>query len=205
MAPETAAPEAPPSEPTPEAETPAPPEPSAPKEPEATPTPETPTFQLKIPEGVSLEEAHLASIKEFASANGLSEEAAQALLEREAGEVTGAATKAEGKLHDQVQGWVREIEADKDFGGARLDVSKLNAERALTSFWPGDFVSQLKDSGLLYQPEFFRGLARLGAALGEGGSLESGSPTGGQGSAEARLRAMYPNSQEMFGDTPTEE
>lgn len=111
-----------------------------------------------VPEGYDTKE-----LTEFAKANKLSPESAQALLSREA-----ASNKATQASLDKImkEDWVNEIKNDKAIGGQKLEESKATARRAVDTL-PPDVQKAIFDAGLGNHPALFRAFHAIGTRMRE--------------------------------------
>jgi hypothetical protein len=114
--------------------------------------------------GADLSAADQSAIEATARAMGLTQDAAQAYVDRI---VEQRATQASG--------WVDEIKADTTLGGAKFDESIGVAKGALTQFDPDGKLSALLDSsGMGNHPEVVRFLHRVGKAIGQDTFVQGG-------------------------------
>jgi hypothetical protein len=155
-------------------------------------------FELKAPEGSTLNAKHIEGLVEFAKANGLTPAAAQKALERD---VAILAAHSEANVKDwyerQVPAFQKEIKDDKEIGGGKYAETDRLATLAISRFGPPGMLKQLQDSGFAYEPSFVRLMRNVGAALSEPGRLEGGvAPSQGQD----KLKNLYnnPTSQTLF-------
>ena len=73
-------------------------------------------------------------------------------------------------------GWVQELMADKTFGGPQFEVSKLNANKLISSAGEHgkEFARILASEGMDSHPALFRFLAHIGSKAAEGKWLDGG-------------------------------
>lgn len=125
-------------------------------------------YELAAPEDFPLPEANLKSFSEACNRLGLTREQAEGMLgwHREFhNAVTGEAQQNAARVMDD---WQREMQADRDFGGARLKATVAEARKALAVFDPdGGLRALLRESGYQHHPEVIRAVARIGRAMGE--------------------------------------
>lgn len=147
---------------------------------------------FKAPDGVVLDKELVGELSTVAKEFNLSQENAQKLADLGIKQAHKIKTQIE-EANDQAwaaarTGWVSEIKADKEFGGAKLKESTEYAFRAKAKF--GDpKLEELIDSGWGDHPALFRFLAKVGKALGEDKTVE-GNQGGGQPTA---AQVLYPN------------
>lgn len=107
---------------------------------------------------------------------------------------TSAATVAQWT--DTVKGWESSIRDDKEFGGKKLDETKANAAYVLDKFGTPELRKDLDTFGFGNHPGLVKALATAGAALKSAGIDPGAEPV----SATNPLKALYPNSPELFKD-----
>ena len=115
------------------------------------------------PEGLPVNPEILGEFKAVAAELKLSKDAAQKLVDLQ---VKNAQTQLQ-QWKDVRDGWVKELKADKDFGGDKFDQNIHKANMALRQFDPeGGFLKALKGT-FDNHPETVKFLARVNDALGE--------------------------------------
>jgi hypothetical protein len=124
-------------------------------------------------------------IKEFAKANKLSKEQAEAFLNLKKSEI--AAVKAadvayeahvKQKAAELKASWHKELKSDKTFGGEKFAQNLHNVDKVLTDFL-GETKKQLTDSKSMLPPYVMRDLAKLADHLYKGTNLVQGEATAG--------------------------
>lgn len=139
-------------------------------------------FDLKLPNGVELDEATQTEFKGILSDKELSASArAQKIVDlaikREVGRV---------EAHEaRVAGWVAEVKADKELGGDKLEATLATAKQALT-LGPPELSDFLAASGLGNHPAMIRWAHAVGKALSED-TFKAGRPPVPTSSRESRL------------------
>lgn len=131
--------------------------------------------KLTLPEKAPIGEADLKEITDLANSKGLSQDAAQALLDREINKAKTRASEevvSRNKLYDD---WNKQVESDTDFGGNKLDRTVDNAKRALAKYADPEFIKELKESPFGSHPKLLRMLSRMGETLRED-TLVTGKP-----------------------------
>lgn len=127
-----------------------------------------PAYELTAPADFPLPEANLKSFAEACHKLGLSREQAEGMLHWHRdfhNAVSGEAQAAESRVLD---GWQKEMQADRDFGGAHMKATVAEARKALAAFDPdGSLRSLLRESNYQYNPAVIRAIARIGRAMGE--------------------------------------
>lgn len=141
-----------------------------------------------LPEGVSIDEAKATEFKEFAKANNLTQDAAQALVDRHV-EALKEVAHAPYKLWEDTQKeWQAEIKKDPEIGGAKYEENIGYAAKALDAFGGPKLREALSFTGAGNNPEIVRAFVRVGKAMSEGGFV------GGRASNTLQSEAakMYP-------------
>lgn len=116
-----------------------------------------------LPDGLQADDAQLTEFGDFARDLGLSQEAAQKLLDRYAGVLSEPA-----KAYQQVQEtWIGEIKADKEIGGANLEKSLGLAAKALDQFGGKQLREALNVTGAGNHPAIVRAFVAIGKAISE--------------------------------------
>lgn len=143
-------------------------------------------YDLKLPEGSLLDPATVEKISSFAKERGLSNEQAQAILERESASVSEYVKGQEEGLKAEAQKWVETIRSDKEIGGDAFNKSVEHAKRLVDRYATADFKKVLDDTGLGNHPELVRMLARIGKAMADDTAVLPGtsSSTGQRSAAE---------------------
>lgn len=157
---------------------------------------------VKLPDGLKLDEKSVGTFKALAGELGLDSPKAQKLVDFYAGVLSAqqeAATAAFEKLEGE---WKAAMRADKDVGNgteAGLKAALEAGQRAVAKYGGEELQHVLDASGLGNHPALVRAFVRIGRALAED-SVKGGIPAGNGATPteEQKLRAMYPNSPELF-------
>lgn len=139
-------------------------------------------LKLALPEKGILDADDLAAVTKFASDHKLSQEQAQALVERDNALMTEVVADLQAGAKAQRDAWKAEFLADKEFGGAKAKESAELAARVLREYAGADLplVTKLLDeSGVGDHPALLRTLARVGRMMAED------RPAGGDGKGPA--------------------
>lgn len=124
-------------------------------------------YVLKLPENAKLDAAHVEKVSTIAKERGLSQEQAQAMLERDnqlISEHTDGMTKNYEKTMEQ---WVVSAKEDKEIGGAAFVENVEMAKRVLDRFGNDSLKNELNATGFGNHPEVLRLLSKIGKAMGE--------------------------------------
>ena len=123
------------------------------------------SIELKLPEGSHLTQVAVDEIASFAKEQGLSQEAATKLLEREHGAVeTFKETQLQIFEHKREE-WFKEVQSDKELGGDNFKQVAENAKRALNKFAPDSLKTFLAESPYGNHPDLVRLLNNIGKAM----------------------------------------
>lgn len=136
-------------------------------------------YDLKLAEKSPLDPKHLEKIASFAKERGLSQDQAQALLDRD----NQLAVEQQANWDNTQKQWVNEVQADKELGGERYAQNIENAKRALDQFASPNLRKQLNETGLGNHPELVRVFARIGKAMADDTIIVPGRQAGEQKSA----------------------
>lgn len=128
-------------------------------------------YELKLPANSPVEPSRLASIEAEAKAQGLTQEQAQALVDREHKVVTDLV-----ETHrTRVDAWLQECTADKEIGGPEINRNIELSKRVVDTYGSPLLKQYLDSSGLGQHPELVRLLVRIGKASGEDRLVRGGS------------------------------
>jgi hypothetical protein len=130
---------------------------------------------LKLPEGSKLNAKHVDEIAAFAKERGLSQEAAQAVLERES-KLASDAEKAQAEHMTTITNeWYESAKADKEIGGEAFPKHAELAKRVVEKFGSKEFKDELSRTGLGNHPELVRVFVRIGKAMSDDQFVQPGS------------------------------
>lgn len=140
-------------------------------------------YDLKLPEGTRLDASRVEALSSYAKEKGLSQEAAQAILDHEH-------TAFEQLANQNHKVWANELMSDKEFGGQALKENGEIAYKAAEKWFGPEFVDLVRKAQLNNNPLLFKGLVRLGRASQNDTFIRGGSQGEGEKS-DADL--FYPN------------
>jgi len=142
---------------------------------------------LVLPEGLTADAETSAAFQTLAAEAGLSREAAQRLVDLQAGLIRKQGSAARQAAQDTARAWARDAAADSEYGGADFARNAGLARQALQSFATPALVDLLDQSGLGNHPELIRAFYRVGKAMAEDGRVSGASVP-----RPDRLAALYP-------------
>lgn len=141
-------------------------------------------YDLKLKDGSLLDTKAPERIAEFAKKHGLSQEAAEAVLDGQHEAVRGYKQTQESQFNDMKARWVDEVTNDKEIGGEAFAQNVEVAKRALDRFATPDFKKALESTGFGNHPELVRIFYRIGKAMKADNVILSGTQAGSRKSLE---------------------
>lgn len=129
----------------------------------------------------------LGQYAEVAKELGLSQDAAQTILDKVMPTIQ---SRQQEQMQAISQQWADQARTDKEFGGDKLDGNLALAKRALDAYATPELRNLLNDSGLGNHPEVIRFMVRAGQSISEDSFVAGGRNTNEQASA----KRLYPNS-----------
>lgn len=124
-------------------------------------------YEFKAPEGMTLDEAAVQAFEPVAKELGLTQDAAQKLVDLYASQKAADAKALADGWALQGKTWSDEVKADKEFGGPNFPATMNNANTVLKQFSTPEEIAAINAMGLGNYPPFVRALARIGKAIGE--------------------------------------
>ena len=121
-------------------------------------------YEFKPPEGVEFDEATIGVYAEAAREAGLSQQAADIVLNKIAPHL---AQQQAARLAEARNDWARQSRADAEFGGGKLDENLAVAKKAVDALASPELKTLLEQSGLGNHPEIIRLFYRAGRSLSQ--------------------------------------
>lgn len=148
-------------------------------------------YELAASEDFPMPEENLKSFSAACREAGLTRAQAERILGWHKGQYQETQAFAAQQEKQVLDGWNREILADRDFGGRNYKATVADARRALQAFDPdGELRAFLRESKYQFNPTVIRAAARVGRMMGEHGLVAQN----GEGKEEKPLEErMYPN------------
>jgi len=146
-------------------------------------------YEFKAPEGVKLDDAVIGEFESVARELGLSQDAAQKLVEKIAPKMAErtAAQQAEAFAAFRAD-LVNQVKTDKELGGEKLAENLAVAKKALDNLGTPALRMLLEQSGLGDHPEIIRMFHKAGKAISEDGFVPGGKqPGAGEQNAATKL------------------
>lgn len=138
------------------------------------------SYDLKLNEESVLHESVVESIKEFAKENGLTNEAAQKMLDQQNGLMDNFVKQQQEQWDQQVDSWVDELKNDPEYGGDKFNETTEYARRTFSRFAPESFVELINETGYGNHPELVKLFARIGREMEEDRIVTSTKPGNSQ-------------------------
>lgn len=142
-------------------------------------------IELKLPKDSLLSADHVKELADFATANGIKPEIAQQMLENQSKAVAAHQAKMVQSHLDDVQKWDKELTADPEIGGEKIEANMDLGRRALEKFGSKELIETLRSTGYNSFPPLVKFMVSIGKAMGEDRIA-----TGGQ-AAQSDLRSVY--------------
>lgn len=144
------------------------------------------TYDLKMPDGVELDQAAAAEFTAIAKELKLDQAAAQKLADVGA-KMAQRQVEAHAKL---VESWAEQVKTDSEIGGDKLAENLGVARKALEAFGTPELRDVLNATGLGNHPEVIRAFYKVGKAISED-RFVGGAPK--SGTANDPAKTLFPN------------
>jgi hypothetical protein len=149
------------------------------------------SYEFTVPEGHTLTDEIRDELTALAKERGLSQEAAQQMLNDRAA-WADKFKQANVKALDEARTvWAEETKKDKELGGDKLQENLGLARKALDKFGTPALRELLNESGLGNHPEVVRMLLKAGRAISDDVVVTTGRGNGSQGDDIAKK--LFPN------------
>lgn len=126
------------------------------------------SYDLKAPEGMSIDVEALKQFTPIAKELGLSNDQAQKLADFYAQRQASFFEEQRAGYAKTVEGWIQEVKSDKEIGGVHLEATQVSCRKALQSYDPdGEFRKLMDDSGFGNHPAVLRFVNRVGKSVKE--------------------------------------
>lgn len=154
----------------------------------------TPDLELKLPDGMKLDEGLWTRFKPVAQELGLDSEKASKLAKFHA-EAMSEREKAGQDAWNQLRSeWHESLKTDKEFGGKNFEANVALAQKALIRFGGKDLSDELAKYGLDNLPGLAKAFAKIGKEIAEDSSGTETAPTKkANPSREERVVNFYPD------------
>ena len=146
-------------------------------------------YELKMPEGITLDEAAWAEFEPLAREANLTNEAAQKVVDLKIKLDQIQATKMQEAWTNQQSEWMAAIKTDPELGGQQFDATRVAAQSVLAKYGTPDLNKFLEVTGFTNNPEVVRVFARIGKAMAE----DKFTSVGGAADTRTPAQRMFPN------------
>lgn len=154
--------------------------------------PEDGVYDLRMPEGVTVDNELLAEVAPEFKELGLTNGQAQKLADKFTGLLKKRGETKAKEWSDRLAGWADTAKADPEIGGDKWDVTVLNADKAMRKFGTPALKEYLESSGGGNFPELIRAFARAGATIADDDPAITETPGNPKPTADTAER-MYPD------------
>lgn len=141
-------------------------------------------FEIKVPDGMTLDEQLLTSITPMLRAKNFTNEEAQQLADAYAASIAKSTTEfmetQRKAWSDQLSTWEKEVRADPEFGGEKFSVTIKTAQTVIARYGDDQLKKELKQFGIGNMPSLIRMLARAGKDMAEDGFHGGGAKGGAE-------------------------
>src|SRR5690554_3998321 len=120
-----------------------------------------------LPEGTEIDADVMTEFKGLAKELGITQEAAQKLIDLQASMEQKRAETLQQMVADQSQQWANQVKNDPEIGGENYDQSVALAVKTIETFGSPKLRTLLNDSGLGNHPELVKFCHRIGKAISE--------------------------------------
>lgn len=140
-------------------------------------------YDLKLPDGAVVDAATLEKVSAYAKENKLTNEEAQAILNRDNANIASFVEAQKEQLANTSKEWLETMKVDQEIGGETFVKNVELAKRVIDRFGTDDFKKALNETGFGNYPELVRVLVRIGKAMTDDQLVLAGSQAGGKKSA----------------------
>lgn len=148
-------------------------------------------YELKAPEGQALDASVLSKFEGVARELGLTQDAAQKLVETMAPQMQQA---QQALFNAQREQWKTDSRNDKEFGGEKFEANMAVAKKALDAFGTPALKNMLNESGLGDNPDVIRFFHNVGQKLSSAAFVPSGNNS--NAAPVDYAKALYPSHAE---------
>lgn len=131
-------------------------------------------YKFEVGEDSPVTQEHLDKIAEYAKERGLSQEAAQKLVDMQAETLKTQRQGLVDEFKRTADGWRTTAQADKEIGGDNFNRNVELAKRVVDKFGSESFKKALNETGFGNHPELLRTFVRIGQKMGDDTLVVSG-------------------------------
>lgn len=151
--------------------------------------------KLTLPEGMKTDDPLFKTFTEVYTDDKLDPQAkGQKMIDLYTDAVKGIRTEQANAWNTTNENWIKEVKADPEIGGAKFAEVKTTIAKAIDSLGPElsvAFRQGLDATGAGNHPAIWKGLAKMAAAMTEGGHVQGSPPSGKPDLAST----FFPNSK----------
>jgi hypothetical protein len=144
---------------------------------------------FKLPETFKVDEPVMGEFKTLAKELGLSQEAAQKLVDMQAklqgNNATAFTQSLQAHVDKTATEWAATAKADPEYGGAKFSENVAVAKQALDAFGTPELKALLNESRLGSNPELIRFMFRAGKAISQDGFVSGRAASAAKDTASA--------------------
>jgi len=148
-------------------------------------------YDLALPKDSLMEPSVVDDIKTFAKENGLSNEAAQELIDSRSEAIAKYSEGQEERANETVEeirkDWVEEAKADKEIGGEKYKETQELSMRVVERFGDDELKDILEKTGFGDNKAFIKIMSKIGSAMSEDELVIPGSQVSGGERTQAEV------------------
>jgi len=148
--------------------------------------------EFTLPEGVTLDAKLLEAFTPVAKELGLTQEAAQKLVDLQAGTIQAEATARQEAFEATLNEWRTANKADPEFGGAKWEQTKEAAGKLIHRLGTPELKTLLNETGLGDHPEMIRIFHRVAQAISEDTAVNADAAGGEELTPAQRIYGKNP-------------
>ena len=154
-------------------------------------------YDLKLKDESLINDDVVGKLKDFAQANELSNEAAQAAYDLVDNVVDELKAADQEQWDNTVVGWDKQIQEDPDLGGEHYDQTGIMAASVLDKYAPEGFKEELIQSGFAKHPKLVKLLVNVAKASRPDSAKDT---SDGQMKKQSSGDAYQDMADDLFGD-----
>jgi hypothetical protein len=146
--------------------------------------------EFNLPEGITADTALIDDATPLFKELGLTQDQAQKLVDFQVKQVEASGQKQADAFNQQLNDWLTDAKADKDFGGDAFDENVATAKAGVDAFGTPEFKQLLDDTGLGNHPEIIRFMVKVGKLTKED---NPGNSSNAVQKSQNPVDLLYPN------------
>lgn len=146
--------------------------------------------EFNLPDDVPVDAALLDGALPLFKELGLNQEQAQKLVDFQVKQVEASGQKQADAFNQQLNDWLTDAKADKEFGGDAFDKNVAIAKSGVDAFGTPEFKQLLDDTGLGNHPEIIRFMVKVGKLTQEDNPGNTGNVVK---NSQDPVNLLYPN------------